>query len=138
MEKINVKLGWSEKNFSACTENSELLGGIVIATGKTYAKIKETIESALKFHIEGCVEDGKTLPEWLVTGKYEIEYTLTTSALLHSLEGILTHSAISHATGINQKLIGHYASGFRNPRPRKRNQLVEGINRIGRELAAVI
>ena len=138
MEKIKVLLGWSGQNYSACTEDYDLLCGVVIATGKTYNDLKRNFESALEFHIEGCLNGGDKLPDWLVNGEYEIAYNHTVAALLHSLDGILTRSAISRATGINQKQIGHYASGVRNPRPEKRRQIVEGIHQISRELASVM
>jgi predicted RNase H-like HicB family nuclease len=138
MEKIKVLIGWSENNYSACTDDYDRLGGIVVATGKTFDDIKNEFQSALKFHVQGCIEDGDALPEWLKSGNYELEYQMSVSALLHHLEGIVTHSAIARATGINQKQIGHYASGYRKPRPAQRKRIVNGIHNISRELAAVV
>jgi predicted RNase H-like HicB family nuclease len=137
MEKIIVTIGWSGDNYYATSQGDEL-NGVIIATHKTFTGIKEEFQSALLFHIEGCVEDGDKLPEWLVSGNYEIEYTTEVPALLHSLDGILTRSAIARVSGINEKQIGHYASGHRTPRPKQREKLIDGIHRIGRELAVVM
>jgi hypothetical protein len=138
MEKIKVSVGWAGKNYSAATDDWDRLNGIVIATGNTFEKLQEEFESAFRFHIEGCVAGGDCLPDWLLAGHYEIEYELTTSALLHRLDGILTRSAIARASGINERQLGHYASGIRNPRPEKRRQIIDGIHRINRELALVV
>jgi predicted RNase H-like HicB family nuclease len=138
MEKIKVLVGWADKNYSATTDDYNRLNGIVIATGDTFEKLQTKFDLALKFHIEGCLSDGDTLPEWLLSGNYELEYELATSALLHHIDGIITRSAIARVSGINERQLGHYASGIRNPRPEKRKQIINGIHRISRELASVV
>ena len=138
MEKITVFIGWAEKNYSAYTNDFERLGGIIIATNKTLDGVKKEFESALQFHIDGCKQDGDTLPEWLTSGKYELAYILETSALIHSLDGILTRSAIARVTGINERQIGHYALGIRKPRPQQRDKIIAGIHKISCELASVV
>jgi hypothetical protein len=65
-------------------------------------------------------------------------FTLEISALLHSLDGILTRSAIARATGINERQIGHYASGHRTPRSAQRERIINGIHAISRELESVV
>ncbi|MDR0546844.1 MAG: CopG family transcriptional regulator [Dysgonamonadaceae bacterium] len=137
MEKINVKIGWSGNNYS-CIADDKVLNGIVVVTNKTLEGLKKDFQESLQFHIEGCALSGGQLPEWLITGSYEINYILETSALIHSLDGILTRSAIARVSGINEKQIGHYASGHRNPRPRQREKIINGIHNISRELASVI
>ena len=137
MEKINVSISWSGDNFCAEAHGSEL-NGIVVSTHKTLDGVKIEFESALKFHIEGCLQDGDKLPKWLSMGNYEIEYVTEISALLHSLDGVLTRSAIARISGINERQIGHYAAGIRNPRPIQRNKIVNAIHKISRDLAAVI
>jgi predicted RNase H-like HicB family nuclease len=138
MEKIKVLVGWADKNYSACTDDYDNLNGVVVATNKTIEGLKKELESALEFHIEGCLSDGDAVPEWLVSRQYKLDYILQTSALLHKLDGILTRSAIARATGINERQIGHYASGFRNPRPAQREKIINGIHSISRELASVV
>ena len=114
MEKIKALVGWCNKNYSVTTDDYDRLNGTIITTGATFEGLQKEFESALKFHIEGCLADGDSLPEWLMCGDYEIEYELTTSALLHRLDGILTRSAIARVSGINERQIGHYALGIRN------------------------
>jgi len=138
MEIIRVLVGWSNKNYSATTDDYNRLNGIVIATGAKFEGLQKEFESALKFHIEGCLADGDSLPEWLLSGNYKIEYELATSALLHRLDGILTRSAIARVSGINERQLGHYALGIRHPRAEKRKQIIDGIHQISRELALVV
>jgi hypothetical protein len=137
MEKIQVKIGWSGNNYSCVAEDS-VLNGIVIVTNKTLDGLKKDFQESLQFHIEGCVAGGDQLPEWLLSGNYELEYIFETSALLHRLDGILTRSALARVTGINQRQLGHYASGIKNPRREQRNKIISGIHQISRELASVV
>jgi hypothetical protein len=136
MEKINIAISWSGNNYCACALGEEL-NGLVSATDKALNGVKNAFESALQFHIEGCLADGDQLPEWLLSGNYDLSYVLETSALLHSLDGILTRSAVARATGINERQLGHYASGLRNPRPEQRAKIIDGIQNLSKELASV-
>jgi len=137
MEKIQVKIGWSGDNYS-CVADNHALNGIVLVTNKTIEGLKKDFQESLIFHIEGCIQSGDNLPDWLISGQYELSYILETSALLHSLDGILTRSAIARISGINERQIGHYASGYRTPRPKQREKIVNGIHSISRELASVV
>jgi hypothetical protein len=137
MEKVNVTVSWCGKNYCASLVGDRI-NGAVVSTHKTLEGIKKNFAEALRFHIEGCQDDGDTLPELIRKGEYELEFIKDTSALLHSLDGVLTRSAIARATGINQRQIGHYASGHRTPRPRQRQKIIDGIHSISRELASVV
>jgi hypothetical protein len=137
MERIEVQISWSGNNYCA-TASGERINGCVVATNKTLDGVKEEFKEAIEFHIEGSLHDGDILPEWLSKGEYELDYVFDVSALLHSLDGIITRAAISRATGINERQLGHYASGFRNPRPQQRNKIIKGINNIGKELISVM
>ena len=136
MEKIQVKIGWSGKNYS-CVADDKALNGIIVVTNKTLDGLKKNFKESLHFHIEGCLQDGDNLPRWLVSGEYELSYELEISALLHSLDGILTRSAIARVSGINERQIGYYAAGIRAPRPIQRNRIINAIHIISKELAAV-
>jgi len=137
MEKIKVSISWSGDNYCANAQGDDL-NGVIVATHKTLEGVKKEFQSALQFHIEGCLEDGDKLPEWLVSGNYEMEYVTEVSALLHSLDGVLTRSAIARVSGINERQIGHYASGHRTPRHQQREKIINGIHKISRELAMVM
>ena len=57
---------------------------------------------------------------------------------LSTTYSVITRSAIARVTGINEKLIGHYASGYRNPRKKQRDKIINGIHAISMELASVV
>ena len=106
MEKIHVKVDWCEKNYGAVTE-CEALNGVVAVTAKTYDGLLEELAAAVVEHVEGCVADGDTLPGWLVSGDYEFDIELGTSALLRKCEQFTSLSAISRASGISQQQLSH-------------------------------
>jgi len=137
MKVIEVKIGWSGYNYSCIADNT-VLNGIVAVTNKTLDGLKNDFQESLRFHIEGCLKDGDILPEWLTSGHYELNFILETSALIHSLDGILTRSAIARVSGINERQIGHYASGHRMPRSQQREKIIKGIHAISQELASVV
>ncbi len=135
MEKIKIIVGWEDKNYSAVCDS---VGGLVIDTHKDLDKLKESFTEAFAFHVEGCIEDGDDLPDYIVKGEYKLDFILEVSALLHSLDGVLSRSALARVTGINEKQLGHYMSGHRKPRPDKRQQIVEGIHEVGRRFISVV
>lgn len=134
-QKLKVHVGWSGNNF--CCEMSEDIGGVVVVTAKTLSKLKEDFEESLRWHIEGCLADGDVLPDYIADGNYEIDYELDTAAMLREAERFTTMAAISRATGINQKLLSHYANMLKIPRPAQRQRIVDGLHAIGRQFLAV-
>lgn len=134
-KKLKVQVGWSGKNF--CCELSKDIGGVVVVTAKTLPKLKEDFEESLRWHIEGCIADGDVLPDYIVSGDYEIDYELDTAAVLREAEQFTTMAAISRVTGINQKLLSHYANMLKIPRPAQRQRIVDGLHAIGRQFLAV-
>ena len=134
MKKIKVLISWSGDNYVAT--NAEV-NGVVITTNKNLEKVKKEFQETMKFHIEGLIEDGDKISDDLKNGNYELVFELHVSAILHNLDGIITRSALSRVTGINQKQLGHYISGYRNPRPQMRKKIVEGLHKIGREFISV-
>lgn len=136
MEKVIVNVGWAEKNF--CATFGENVPGAVVLTSSSWDGLMKEAKETLDFHVEGLVEDGDDVPQWLVDGDYELEFKcVDTAALLQSLGQYASLAAISHATGINQNLLSHYANGMKNPRPQQRQRILEGIHNIGARLMAV-
>jgi len=136
MEKINVLVSWSGDNYGAVAAGDEL-GGSIIVTDNSLERLKEKFKESLEFHVRGIVADGDPVPPALC-GKYELNFELTTQALLRSVEEKVTLTAIHKATGINVKQLSHYTTGTKTPRPVQRHKIVRGIHRIAEELAAVV
>ena len=132
MQTITVNIDW-ENNYGAYSE--EVSG--CVATNKTLEGVKQAYIEALEFHLEGLRADGDEIPA-AMQGKYRLDYVLNVRALLHYFEGVLTRSALSRVTGINERQLGHYITGHRKPRPEQRKKIVEGLRRIGKEINSVV
>ena len=133
--KIHVEVSWTEDNF-CCVWNGDD-AGTVLVTAKNFQKLKEDFEESLRLHIEGCVSDGDCVPEYLVKGEYEVEYSLDPAALLRNAETYTTMAAISRASGINQKQLSHYANGTKHPRALQVERIKTGLHKIATQLAAL-
>ncbi len=135
MKKINVNVSWSRKNYVAVIEEEEI--GTVVVTNKTLEGLKSETAEALSFHIDEMKKDGEAVAGWLSEGMFEFEWTLHISALLKESERYTSLAAISRASGINERQLGHYANGIKVPREEQRRRIVEGIQSIGRECLAI-
>ena len=131
MEKVIVNVDF-ENNYGAYLD---LLPGCV-AVAHSLDGLKEDIADAIQMHLDGMKEDNDPIPMEL-QGAYELVFVLNIRALLHYYEGILTKAALSRITGINQRQIGHYATGHSKPREKQRERIVNGIREFGKELMLV-
>lgn len=135
MKKIKVQIEWSGENFAAATGE---INGLVFATDKNIDKVKKEFESAFKFHIEGSLKDGDELPAYIVSGDYEFDYELQVSAILKELDGVVTRKAISRVTEINEKQLGHYLQGKKKARPETRSKIINGLQKLNKEISLVM
>ena len=131
MRNVKVIISWTDNYGAYC----DLVPGC-IATHRTLDGVKQAFVEALQMHIQGMVEDGDQVPPELC-GKYEIGFHLNVRALLHYTEGIVPRTALARVSGINEKQLGHYATGWRNPRPDMQQKIVKGIHDLGRQLLAI-
>ena len=136
MEMVKVKIDWCDKNYGAVTED-ERLCGMVIVTASTYEGVINDLREAIREHVEGAVAEGEEVPEWLKSDEYEFEVELGAQALIRRCEQFTTFAAIARATGINQALLTHYATGLKVPSDKQRARIVEGLHRIGEALLAL-
>lgn len=136
-EKIIVNVSWCGKNFSASF--SENVPGAVVFTANNFRELQKEAKESLDFHLEGMQEDGEEVPEWWLSNDYEFLYQYTdVASLLKAYSDLLPLVSLSHATGINQHLLSHYANGLKKPRPQQRKRIVEGMHKIGKELLSVV
>lgn len=135
METIKVEITWEDKNYCCCWACPGF--GAVICTSKRLESLKAEFEDALKAQVADMLADGEDVPAWLASGDYDIEYTLAVSALLRQAEQFTTMAVISRVTGINQKLLSHYANSLKVPRKAQRDRIVNGLHDIGRQFIAV-
>lgn len=137
MEKIRVDVQWCKNNFGAAM--GENVPGAVVFTADTIEQLKKEAKETLKFHIEGMLEDGDEVPQWLIDGDYEFEWNyVDTATLLRAVEPYVSIASISRASGINQHQLSHYANRLKTPRQQQRQRIIDGIHKIGRELIAIV
>jgi len=132
MRKIKVQVSWLD-NYGA--GSAEVPG--CVATHKTLDGVKKAYAESLAWHLQAMQADGDEIPTSL-QGEFEFEFELNIRALLHYFDGILTRSALARVTGINERQLGHYTTGHRNPRPAQRIKIIEGIHKIGSEFNSVL
>ena len=132
MQKVIVDINYTGNNFCAY---APILPGCV-STGASLAEMKKNIQDAIEAHIQISLEYNDPIPE-IFKGEYELEFRLTTEALLIAYSDIFTKAALSRITGINQRQLWHYASGMRKPRPAQRKRIEEGLHKLGAELLRI-
>jgi predicted RNase H-like HicB family nuclease len=132
MEKVIVAIFFTGKNFCAY---APVLPGCV-STADSLSEMKENIGEAIAFHVEGSLKDNDPFPD-IFKGPYELEFIVTTEALLEAYSGVFTKAALSRITGINERQLWHYAAGVRKPRRAQAKRIEEGIHKLGRELLTI-
>lgn len=125
---------WADNNFNAGTGE---INGVVIATGKTMDEVKEAFRATFDFHIKGSIKGGDRLPKFILDNNYELDFKLGASAMLHLADGLISRSAISKATGINEKQLSHYLTGHRIAREEQNEKIAAGIIRISKQISTL-
>jgi predicted RNase H-like HicB family nuclease len=132
METVNVTIAKSENNYMACVESLEGFA----CTAPTFEQLKEEIEKGIEFHIEGMKADGDPVPE-IFDKQYSLKYKWDVESLLYYYDGIFTRAALEKLTGINQRQLGHYATGHSKPRPQQQKRIEQALHNLGNELISV-
>ena len=108
-------------------------------TASTFRELQKEAKESLDFHLEGMQEDGDEVPSWWLSGDYEFVFQYSdVASLLQAYSDLVPLASISRASGINQRLLSHYANGVKRPRPQQRQRIIDGIHKIGRELLTVV
>jgi predicted RNase H-like HicB family nuclease len=130
MDKLTVIVEFAKSNYAAYV--AEIIG--CVATGKTFEELRNNIEEAIKFHIEGMKEDGEEIP---FTSPYELSFCFDSKSLFRHYSGIFTNAAMQRLTGINQRQIQRYSSGASRPKEKQSIKITEALHNLGKELLAV-
>lgn len=92
----------------------------------------ETIDEAKKEALKGYKLFMKE--NHLITQEVDIQWKYDISSLLNYYKGIITLSGIERLTGINQKQLQHYLSGYCKPRSQQKAKILNGLKKLGQEL----
>ena len=74
MEKVIVDVALCDRNYGGSLGSN--LPGAVVFTAPTFEVLQKEAKESLEFHIEGLMENGEDVPEWLKNGDYEFEYNI--------------------------------------------------------------
>lgn len=120
----------SDGNYSIYMDADDM-SYLVTGTGKT-------VEEALKVFQDGY-EDMKQY--YAETGKkfeeVEFEYQYDVASFLQYYAKTISLAGLERITGVNQKQLGHYISGYRYPSQKTAKKIEDGVHRFSQELSAV-
>lgn len=116
--------------FSVYIEQKKYPYGI-IGTGASVKEAKEDFEVGYKEMKQYVESLGDRFEEAELSFKYDIPSFLQDFAFAFSLAGL------ERITGVNQKQLGHYISGYRKPSGKTVRKIEEGIHAFSSQLAAV-
>lgn len=103
----------------------------IIGTGASVKEAKEDFEAGYKEMKQYVESLGDRFEEADLSFKYDIPSFLQDFAFAFSLAGL------ERITGVNQKQLGHYISGYRKPSGKTVRKIEEGIHAFSSQLAAV-
>jgi len=129
MKKIKIVIEKNEDGFWAYAENEAgITGG-----GKTVHACKQDILD--------CIETLKLFNQQnrptFLSHPYQLVYRFDSESLLAYYKGIFTNAALARITGIHQKQLQHYASGFRKPRKIQMKKIQSALHQLGNELMTI-
>ena len=74
MEKVIVDVALCDRNYGGSLGSN--VPGAVVFTAPTFEVLQKEAKESLEFHVEGLMENGEDIPEWLKNGDYEFEYNI--------------------------------------------------------------
>ena len=121
----------SDHTYSIFSHGPDDLPYGVIGTGDTIAEAKEDFMIAYQEVKECFLDSGEEFEEVEFVFRYDIPSFLEEFAYAFSLAGL------ERITGINQKQLGHYISGYRKPSAKTIKQMEDGIHNLSEQLSMV-
>lgn len=74
MEEVIVDVAWCDRNYGGSLGSN--VPGAVVLTAPTLEALQKEAKESLELHVEGLMENGEDVPEWLKNGDYEFEYNI--------------------------------------------------------------
>jgi predicted RNase H-like HicB family nuclease len=108
----------------------------VFGFGETVELAKKDAKDALTFYVECLNKNQQPIPE-ILQGEYNLVFEFDVEALLKHIDGTVTKTALAKASGINVTQLSHYCSGLKKPRKQQHDKIIQGLQKIGKELLSV-
>jgi hypothetical protein len=99
----------------------------IITMGETFEELQEMILEAVNLAFE---EEG------FVYTIDEIKYQLDLDSFFEFYK-VINAKALSQRIGMNQSLLAQYISGHKKPSPAQTKRILNGVQKLGRELAEI-
>lgn len=128
MKKLIVTIERGADDFGAWIEGVPGIYG----EGSSMEEVKKSIQEAITLY----KKYNAVIPECLL-GELEFEYHFETESFLKFYANIFSKAALGRLTGINQKLLGHYASGLKKPRKPQVKKIDNAIHQLINDLKQV-
>ncbi|MBR5403314.1 MAG: helix-turn-helix transcriptional regulator [Bacteroidales bacterium] len=103
----------------------------ILGEGHTIAEAKEDFMIGYQEMKEYVLDSGKEFEEAEFVFRYDIPSFLQEFAYAFTLSGL------ERITGINQKQLGHYVSGYRKPSAKTIRKMEEGIHNFSEQLSRI-
>lgn len=103
----------------------------ILGEGHTIAEAKEDFLIGYQEMKECFLENGEEFEEVEFVFRYDIPSFLQEFAYAFTLAGL------ERITGINQKQLGHYVSGYRKPSAKTIRKMEEGIHSFSEQLSLI-
>jgi len=132
MKQIHVVLELGKDGYGVWFKEIDTIFGF----GETVELAKKDAQDVIHFYIE-CLNKANTpIPE-ILQNEYELIFEFDVEALLKYIDGTVTKTALSKASGINVTQLSHYSSGLKKPRKEQREKIISGLHKIANDLLSV-
>lgn len=120
----------TDNRYSIYIEDKEYPYGI-IGTGDTVKEAMDDFNAGYQDMKDYVLSTGEPFKETSFVFKYDVPSFLQDFAFAFSLAGL------ERITGVNQKQLGHYISGYRKPTEKTVRKIESGIHAFSKQLEAV-
>ena len=125
-----IERGITDNGYSIYIKEDDYPYGI-LGTGNTVDEAKQDFLAGYQEMKESVLEAGEEFIDVDIVFRYDVPSFLEAYAYAFTLAGL------ERITGINQKQLGHYISGYRKPSEKTVRKIDERIHAFSEELSAV-
>lgn len=132
MKKVRVFIERGDDGtFGAYMPDDNGLGWSVIGVGATIAETVEDFRAAYEEMKAYYDETGEAFEE------VEFDFSYDVPSFLNYYKGLLTLAGLGRITGINERQLSQYVSGYRNPSAKTTRKIETALHTFGHELQQV-
>ena len=128
MGKITVTIERGQDHYAAWA--NEIPG--IYAAGETIDAVKNDVQNAIRIY----KKNKSNIPEEL-KGNIDIKWNFDVESFMEYISGTFSKRALSRMTGINEKQLGHYASGLKKPRPATVEKIENALRQFVNDMSQV-